>query len=48
VALAGGATVHVLTRGEQARRLALELGAADQALRDLKAGAFDGAAVLIP
>jgi alcohol dehydrogenase, propanol-preferring len=28
VALAGGATVHVLTRGEQARRLALELGAA--------------------
>ncbi len=28
VALARGATVHVLTRGEQARRLALELGAA--------------------
>jgi propanol-preferring alcohol dehydrogenase len=28
VALASGATVHVLTRGEQARRLALELGAA--------------------
>jgi alcohol dehydrogenase, propanol-preferring len=28
VALAQGATVHVLTRGEQARRLALELGAA--------------------
>ncbi len=27
VALAKGATVHVLTRGEQARRLALELGA---------------------
>ena len=27
VALARGATVHVLTRGEQARRLALELGA---------------------
>jgi propanol-preferring alcohol dehydrogenase len=28
VALARGATVHVLTRGEQARRLALELGVA--------------------
>ena len=28
VALARGATVHVLTRGEQAKRLALELGAA--------------------
>jgi alcohol dehydrogenase, propanol-preferring len=28
VALARGATVHVLTRGERARRLALELGAA--------------------
>jgi alcohol dehydrogenase, propanol-preferring len=28
VALARGATVHVMTRGEQARRLALELGAA--------------------
>jgi alcohol dehydrogenase, propanol-preferring len=28
VALARGATVHVLTRGEQARQLALELGAA--------------------
>jgi alcohol dehydrogenase, propanol-preferring len=28
VAMARGATVHVLTRGEQARRLALELGAA--------------------
>ncbi|MGH3190209.1 MAG: zinc-binding alcohol dehydrogenase family protein [Streptosporangiaceae bacterium] len=28
VALAQGATVHVLTRGEQARRLALELGVA--------------------
>ena len=28
VALARGATVHVLTRGEQARRLALEIGAA--------------------
>jgi alcohol dehydrogenase, propanol-preferring len=28
VALAEGATVHVLTRGEQARQLALELGAA--------------------
>ncbi len=28
VALAQGATVHVLTRGEQARQLALELGAA--------------------
>src|SRR5246127_5371842 len=28
VALARGATVHVLTRGEQAQRLALELGAA--------------------
>ena len=28
VALASGATVHVLTRGEQARRLAMELGAA--------------------
>ena len=28
VALAGGATVHVLTRSERARRLALELGAA--------------------
>jgi propanol-preferring alcohol dehydrogenase len=28
VALASGATVHVMTRGEQARRLALELGAA--------------------
>ncbi|MGA8046384.1 MAG: zinc-binding dehydrogenase, partial [Dermatophilaceae bacterium] len=28
IALAGGAEVHVLTRGEQARRLALELGAA--------------------
>jgi alcohol dehydrogenase, propanol-preferring len=28
VALASGATVHVLTRGAQARRLALELGAA--------------------
>ena len=28
LALAGGATVHVLTRSEQARRLALELGAA--------------------
>lgn len=28
IALAGGAEVHVLTRGEQARRLALQLGAA--------------------
>jgi propanol-preferring alcohol dehydrogenase len=28
VAIAGGATVHVLTRGERARKLALELGAA--------------------
>ena len=28
MALARGATVHVMTRGEQARRLALELGAA--------------------
>src|SRR6266567_7204118 len=65
VALARGATVHVLTRGEQAKRLALELGVAashklkitvhpypldhaDQAQRDLKAGRFDGTAVLIP
>ena len=31
VALAEGATVHVLTRGERARRLALELGAASAA-----------------
>ncbi len=31
VALAEGATVHVLTRGEEARRLALELGAASAA-----------------
>jgi len=36
VALARGATVHVLTRGEAARRLALELGAAS-------AGEADGA-----
>jgi propanol-preferring alcohol dehydrogenase len=34
VALARGATVHVMTRGEQARRLALELGAASAAGAD--------------
>jgi len=34
VALASGATVHVLTRGEQARRLALELGAASVGAAD--------------
>src|SRR5580704_12256346 len=62
-------TEGVLTRGEQAKRPARELGAAsvgdadgtplavtahpypldaaDQAVRDLKAGRFDGAAVLV-
>jgi alcohol dehydrogenase, propanol-preferring len=35
VAIASGATVHVLTRGERAQRLALELGAASAA------GAYD-------
>jgi propanol-preferring alcohol dehydrogenase len=49
-----------MTRGEQARELARSLGMlsvtthkyplddADRALADLKAGRFDGAAVLVP
>jgi propanol-preferring alcohol dehydrogenase len=49
VALARGATVHVLTRGEQARRLALELGAASAAgAADMPPEPLDGAILFAP
>jgi alcohol dehydrogenase, propanol-preferring len=49
VALARGATVHVLTRGEQARRLALELGAASAAgAADMPPEPLDSAILFAP
>jgi propanol-preferring alcohol dehydrogenase len=49
VALARGATVHVLTRGEQARRLALELGAASAAgAADMPPEPLDAAILFAP
>jgi len=49
VALARGATVHVLTRGEQARRLALELGAASAAgAGDMPPEPLDAAILFAP
>lgn len=59
LALADGAQVHALTRDKAAQELALSLGCASaagaydmppeplDALQDLKAGRFDGAAVLV-
>ena len=59
LALADGAQVHVLTRDKAAQERALSLGCASaagaydmppeplDALQDLKAGRFDGAAVLV-
>jgi alcohol dehydrogenase, propanol-preferring len=49
VALARGATVHVMTRGEQARRLALELGAASAAgAADMPPEPLDAAIMFAP
>jgi propanol-preferring alcohol dehydrogenase len=49
VALARGATVHVLTRGEQARRLALEIGAASAAgAADMPPEPLDAAILFAP
>jgi len=49
VALARGATVHVLTRGERARRLALELGAASVGdAADLPPEKLDSAILFAP
>ncbi len=49
VAIAQGATVHVLTRGEAARRLALELGAASAGdIDDLPPDPLDGAILFAP
>ncbi|GGZ96548.1 zinc-binding alcohol dehydrogenase family protein [Streptomyces echinoruber] len=49
LALAEGATVHVLTRGAAARRLALELGAASAGdARDMPPEPLDGAILFAP
>ncbi|MFI2200466.1 zinc-binding alcohol dehydrogenase family protein [Streptomyces sp. NPDC020192] len=49
VALAQGATVHVLTRGEASRRLALELGCASaRGAYDLPPEPLDGAILFAP
>ena len=49
VALAQGATVHVMTRGERARELALELGAASaQGAADMPPEPLDAAILFAP